>query len=268
MVVGDDRQAIYGFRGADAGSIDRLKSELKAQELGLTTTYRCGKTIVDSVRHIVPDFEAGASNPEGVIDACGHDELFALAQPGDFVLSRKNGPLMGLCLGFLKRGVRARIEGRDLGKQLRETVASFKARSVPQFIERVQGWAAKKAQRIGKIDNEDVRAARLADVADQVEVLVGLAEGAINVAEILTRCETLFGDATEKDRKPEVVCSSVHKAKGLEAEHVFILEDTVSQRGEEEKNIFYVAVTRAKGRLTWVKPAVAAPAAPAPQAQA
>jgi superfamily I DNA/RNA helicase len=46
VVVGDDRQAIYGFRGADSGSLDRLKDELKATELGLTTTYRCGRGIV------------------------------------------------------------------------------------------------------------------------------------------------------------------------------------------------------------------------------
>jgi len=37
-IVGDDRQAIYAFRGADSSSLDRLKAELKAAELGLKTT--------------------------------------------------------------------------------------------------------------------------------------------------------------------------------------------------------------------------------------
>jgi superfamily I DNA/RNA helicase len=37
-IVGDDRQAIYAFRGADSGGLDRLKAALRATELGLTTT--------------------------------------------------------------------------------------------------------------------------------------------------------------------------------------------------------------------------------------
>lgn len=57
-VVGDDRQAIYGFRGADSESLDRLKAELQATELGLTVTYRCGKAIVERAQRLVPDFEA------------------------------------------------------------------------------------------------------------------------------------------------------------------------------------------------------------------
>jgi superfamily I DNA/RNA helicase len=252
VVVGDDCQAIYGFRGADSDGLDRLKAELAATELGLTVTYRCGKSIVDVAARFVPDFTAAETNPAGVVDSCTYDALYTEAKPGDFILSRKNAPLMPLCLGFLKRGVRARIEGRDVGKALRAIVASFKAKSVPNFIERVQGWGTKQGKRLAKLANAELRQAKLDEVADQVEMLTALAEGCANVAEILTRTETLFGD-DQGEPRTQIVLSSVHKAKGLEADRVFVLEETLTQRDQEEKNITYVAVTRARNQLTFVK---------------
>ncbi len=251
VVVGDENQAIYAFRGADSGGIARLKRELNAKVLGLTTTYRCGKAIVDVARALVPHFEAGPSNPQGLVDTVSYEGIFDAAKPGDFIVSRKNAPLMALCLGFLKRGVRARIEGRDIGKALRETVSKFKADSVPRFIERVQGWAAKQGKKAAKLKGEEARQAKLDEINDQVQVLTALAEGCNSVGEILTRCDTLFGEVRE-ETAPSVVLTSVHKVKGLEAGRVFVLADTVSTRNVEEQNIYYVAVTRAKLQLTWV----------------
>ena len=70
FIVGDDRQAIYGFRGADSGALDRLKEQLQATELGLKTTYRCGRAIVERAREYVPDFEAAPTVEEGVVKYC------------------------------------------------------------------------------------------------------------------------------------------------------------------------------------------------------
>lgn len=76
------------------------------------------------------------------------------------------------------------------------------------------------------------------------------------VKELQTRIETLFAE-TPKGKADYVVCSSVHRAKGLEADTVFVLGETLypgGRRGNiEEKNIHYVAVTRAKNKLVWVE---------------
>lgn len=250
VVVGDDAQAIYGFRGADSNGLDRLKRELDAAELGLTVTYRCGRKIVDIAAKVVSDFRAADQNADGTVDGMDDEKLLEAAQAGDFILSRKNAPLMPLCLAFLKQGVRARIEGRDIGAGLRAIVIKFKARSVPQFIERVQGWAAKQTARAEKLTDATAREDRLAQIDDQAEMLTALAEGCVSVEEILKRTDTLFGDS--EGAPPAVVLSSVHKAKGLEADRVFILSDTLGSGSREERNIYYVAVTRAKAHLTWV----------------
>jgi superfamily I DNA/RNA helicase len=54
--------------------------------------------------------------------------------------------------------------------------------------------------------------------------------------------------------KPTVVLSSVHKAKGLEWNRVFLISKTfrVTKGEDEEANIYYVAVTRAKQELVFV----------------
>jgi superfamily I DNA/RNA helicase len=58
-------------------------------------------------------------------------------------------------------------------------------------------------------------------------------------------------------RGPAIVCSSVHKAKGLEARRVFVLTETLYCQGkrinQEERNIHYVAITRAKEVLVLVE---------------
>lgn len=273
-VVGDDRQAIYGFRGADSGSIDRLKSELKAQELGLTITYRCGKAIVAAAQKFVPDFQAAPSAPEGLVDAIDYKDLVAQAKPGDFVLSRKNAPLMSTCLKFLRAGIPCRIEGRDVGANLAARIKKIRAKSVPDFLKRLTAWAEKEKVRI-QAKGKNVEA-KVQVVADEFETLAALADGAANVQEIVDRCYNLFEDSVtiegsgankvvKKNRKPAVVCSSIHKAKGLEADRVFILEDTLlrKRRDREEDNVEYVAITRAKQHLTWVKGLPVEPAAKA-----
>jgi len=112
VVVGDPNQAIYGFRGADSGSLDRLKAELGAGELGLTITYRCPKAVVALAQKLVPDFQAADSAPEGEVLSIPLGKLPEMVAVGDFVLSRKNAPLAGLCLKLLRRGIRAKVEGR------------------------------------------------------------------------------------------------------------------------------------------------------------
>lgn len=49
-----------------------------------------------------------------------------------------------------------------------------------------------------------------------------------------------------------ITCSSVHRAKGLEADRVFVLAETLRDHTVEEMNIRYVAITRAKRELVWV----------------
>lgn len=252
IVVGDDRQAIYGFRGADSGSIDRLKRELGAQELGLTITYRCPRKVVELAKALVPDYESAPGAPEGAIERCSRAQLSKRALPGDFVLSRKNAPLASVCLSLLKEGKRARIEGKDIGKQLVTLIGKFaggrRGRSIPSMLEGLKKWRDRELARAQKMP-ESKRDARIELINDQHETIVALCDGLSGPAELIARIETLFADSVAGSY---IVCSSAHRAKGRESDNVFLLKETFSTRGIEECNIQYVALTRAKKKLVWV----------------
>jgi superfamily I DNA/RNA helicase len=256
-VVGDNCQAIFGFRGADSESLDRLKAELKADELGLTVTYRCGRRIVELAQAYVPDFVAGDANPEGTIDDLMIDKLVAQAGPGDFVLSRVNAPLVAIAMQLLRAGKRARVAGRDIGKGLLALMRKMKARTVPELLAKIETWAGRETARqeaaLEAATNGRKAAikAKIEHVKDQAEMLTSLCDGARGVTEVESRVEALFAD-DGLGAKGMITCSSVHKAKGLEADRVFILADTLRENSQEERNIAYVAITRAKRHLTWV----------------
>jgi superfamily I DNA/RNA helicase len=68
ILVGDPAQAIYQFRGADAGSMQRLRA-LRPQwiDLPLSVTFRCPKVVVDRQQKHVPGFQAFHTNAVGEV---------------------------------------------------------------------------------------------------------------------------------------------------------------------------------------------------------
>jgi len=249
VVVGDDRQAIYGFRGAASDGMDMMRRMLKAQVLGLTVTYRCPKVVVARAQAIVPDYFAAESAPEGEdVDLC-ETGLVKWLEVGDAVLSRANAPLMPLCLALLRRGTPARIEGKDIGRMLTSIFEKINARTVPQFITKLANWADRRLKRFAGSKNFEAKAA---EIDDQRATLEAVADGASSVEEIKHRLITMFED-TKPGGRPCVVCSTVHKAKGLEWDRVALINRTFCRTRPgatgpaiEELNILYVAITRAK----------------------
>ncbi len=52
MLVGDERQSIVGFAGADSGLIRRFENEYGAERIELCTNYRSARAIVHA-GHVV-----------------------------------------------------------------------------------------------------------------------------------------------------------------------------------------------------------------------
>jgi DNA helicase II / ATP-dependent DNA helicase PcrA len=274
IFCGDDRQSIYQFAGADSQSIPRLIEELRETERGvtvlpLTVTRRCGKKIVAEAQKIVPDFEAHEDNPEGEIlnaayeDASGPAGLDKLplyhdmAREGDFVLCRVNAPLVSQAFKFIKRGVKANIQGRDIGKGLISLVKRLKAQSVQELIRKLDDWREKevKKEQAKRFPSDN----RIIAIQDKVDCLGVFCENEDTVDGVLRRINGIF---TADKNSPGIRLSSIHKAKGMESRRVFFLRPKGAEcphpaarqqwEIEGESNLVYVAVTRAIETLVMV----------------
>jgi DNA helicase-2/ATP-dependent DNA helicase PcrA len=254
VLVGDDRQAIYGFRGAAPDALDATKAALGAAELGLTVTYRCPKSVVALAQQIVPDFEAHASAPEGQVLDVEAGDIYG-AQPGDFIVSRTNAPLAKLCLGLLARGTRARIRGRDVGAGVRKLLKTARQPDVAGLLGWLSGYSEREQAKLARCVadgslTEGQAETKAEAVHDQCELIRALCVEADDLASVERRCDELFTDTTG----PAVVLSTTHKIKGLEADRVWMLTATYAphpKHGDstEGANLRYVAITRAKQTL-------------------
>lgn len=239
--VGDPKQGIYGFRGADSEAIENVIDRLNATVLPLSVCYRCGSSILDEARRIVPWIEAAPGAPSGEVIDVIESEMIRDAAPGDFILSRTNAPLISLCMLFLRQGRRANIQGRDVGVALKAFVKRANAPTVPMLRDYVEGWCKAECDRLAEKDR-DTQA-----VEDRAACVLALSEGAPSVDDVLGRIDRLFEDKRDEG---QIMLSTTHKAKGLERDRVWLLTWTYMKRaGEQEKNLYYVGVTRAKQTL-------------------
>ena len=245
LAVGDPRQAIYRFRGADENAFGNVKVRLEAAELPLSVCYRCSKAVIREAQELVPGIEAAPDAAEGEVLHASYALMKKDAKAGDFILSRTNAPLISLCMGFLKEGRRANIQGRDVGASLAAFVKKSKAKDVESLRSYVEEWMGKECARLAA-KRRDTQS-----VEDRAACILALSEGAASVADVVENIQALFAD---KDEAAIITLSSTHKAKGLERDRVWVLRATYLRRPEtEEQNLLYVAVTRARQTLVLVK---------------
>lgn len=254
VAVGDPNQAIYGFRGADREAMPRMVRELEAEQLPLSICYRCPTSVIADAQALVPSIEAAPTADEGITRNCEMGELFDCATPGDFVLSRTNAPLVSLCMRWLRGGVRARIRGRDVGASLAAFVRSSGAGSVAELLECVARWEHDEAERLDAKDRD------AQPIHDKADCLRAVATGQPNIDAVIDSIESLFAVCDDDGIAHEFIeLSSTHRSKGLEADVVWLLRDTYCQPrkgqhgiSQEEKNLLYVAITRARKELIYV----------------
>ncbi len=239
----DPNQAIYGFRGADYDVISEMLNQFNPVELELPICYRCPVSGVKLAQEFVPDIQAAPNAVQGTVSTILLKDLVNHAKPGDFVISRKNAPLIKQCMTFLKAGIPANIKGKDFGNNLSVLVRKSKTKTLDSFFAYLEKWKSKEvAKLVSQRKDFD-------HITDKHECLMNLSEGCSSLQDLKNNIEKLFGD---KDDKKCVLFTNVHKIKGLETENTFLLSNTFRKSNQEEININYIANTRHKLSITFV----------------
>ena len=256
VVIGDPRQAIYGFRGSDSESMGKMTEQLDALVLPLTMTFRCPQSHVRYAREIVAEYEAHPSNPEGTLTHGGSIGDLQSAQPGDLVLCRANAPLVKECLALIARGVRANMRGRAIGDSLEAVVLKAdrnQSNTIADFTGRLEAYSRKEVARLdAKEGSEDL----IEQLTDRCAAVEAIASSCGSPAEIVGAIRTLFSD---DDPAGYVTFSSVHRAKGSEARRVWLIDKPYAPPGRgkptnpwelvQRSNLSYVARTRSLDTL-------------------
>jgi DNA helicase-2/ATP-dependent DNA helicase PcrA len=270
FVVGDPRQAVYGWNGADPTLLNRLPELLAGTTvLRLDANHRSTPQVIAAARAVLPsgDSADGASSegrPDGpapVVSGFDDDAAEATAvarwlrlmhRPGRpwsqlAVLARTNGRLVPVAAALDRHGIPFRVGPSRAGAEMKEMVALLRAEH--------RGRPLRSALADLSLAGIPPVLARLADehaVEDPGATVGGFLTWL--TATVTDGSTSEAGAATDA-----VELSTFHRAKGLEWPAVALvgLEDglvpisyaTTTAARSEERRLLYVAVTRAEEEL-------------------
>ena len=258
VAVGDPRQAIYGFAGADVESFNTLKNLPNTISLPLSVCYRCDETIILKAKEIVPQIEAKEGAELGTVEDCKVEDI----QDGDMVLCRVTAPLVALCMHYIGNSIKAYVKGRDIGQNLINMINKTKCRYLNDTLSKMDRDLSKVADKIVKRTgctlSEAKEDSQFTSMEDKIQAIKVIAKDLKTTDAVVNRITTIFKD----DQKDGICLSTIHKAKGLESNRVFIIRPDklflphcmrVAWMAEQEYNLAYVAYTRAKKYLGFVQ---------------
>lgn len=257
IAVGDKLQAIYGFAGADVESFKLLQELPNTITLPLSICYRCDADIIELAKEIVPQIEARPKADKGVVTK---DAKLTDVKDGDMILCRVTAPLVSLCINYISNGRKAFVKGKDIGQNLANMIKRAKKDKMSDVFKKFEGEKSrtiKKVMKRRKCNEKDAKeSTTYATLIDKINAIKVIADGLTKATDVMSRIDAIFSD----ERKG-ICLSTIHKAKGLESDNVFIIRDDKfylkqamkkEWSAEQEKNLVYVAYTRAKHYLGFI----------------
>lgn len=260
--IGDKDQTINTWCGSDAAAFDNFLNEKDTIKLDLPICYRCPKKVIEKIQILVPDIQVAPNAIDGEVryDVSQYD-----AKDGDMVLCRMSAPLSTLYTQYINKNIKAYIKGSDVGEDLNKLIQATGAKDV-SFDFRHDGIMPRLYKRLLYSLNKIIKANNITletatqtekfmRLYDSIKTIETLGNGTSEREYLMSRIKHVF-----EDNGDGICLSTVHKAKGLERDNIFILCPSLMPSPlarkdwelEAEHNIEYVAWSRAKKTLNFV----------------
>ena len=267
FAVGDRKQQINVWCGATEESLDNYLRRPNTIELTLPVSYRIPLKVEEIAKKYSPNITARPGAPEGIIrtDVSAND-----AQPGDLVLCRMSSNLIEQYLQYARDNKNAYLKGYDAYRdEYKNLVEETGAKRIDIHCATKEGMFTKLYQRffdeaknlMNKLNIDEDEAfshPKSVEMLDKIQALKALSAGLDTTDELIAKINMIFTGEKEN----AIQMSTIHKAKGLEAENVYILAPSLlfnpqfaktKWEIESEKNLAYVAITRASYSLNFIK---------------
>lgn len=278
VFIGDFHQAIYNFAGANAQAFNQIpKMFAPVETFDLPICYRCAKSHLSRVNReygipILPCDDA----PLGFVKTIDKNKISEYAKAGDMVISRKNKWIAEVVLDLARNGTPIFIEDKEMVAAIKRQILSSKCTSVGTLEKFLQKVISNYNKKLFEIVSKNVREGgheeeRLEAVAetnskiDNTSFLLEILEGYLEnhaSSDSVSKFSNFIDKLLNTTPSPNCVrLCSIHKAKGLEATNVFVLNEAKinydfrnsKEQNIQEKNLSYIATTRAKEGLYLVK---------------
>ncbi len=171
------------------------------------------------------------------------------------VICRRNAPVLSMTYKLALAGIPATMRGRDIGKGMMSLVARLKPDNTTDLISKVERF---RMQETARLRHQEASPSAFESLNDRCDCLGQLAAQVDTLGSLEAFIGRVFDDDATPDR--QVVLSSVHRSKGLEAGTVYILDpatlplirrDSQDWQKQQERNICYIACTRSKHTLVF-----------------
>ncbi|WP_412468997.1 RecQ family ATP-dependent DNA helicase [Pedobacter sp. KLB.chiD] len=270
ILVGDDDQNIYGFRGADAAYMQALITEKDAIKYELTLNYRSKNNIVSlsnqwaaTISHrlkIEPCFASQHQN--GMIHITQYAQNHIIVPLADSiataelsgstcVLTQTNQEATLLCSLLLQKGVKAKLIQSNDGFNLQNL---HELRLFSDMIDTCtdsplvtyEEWTEAKRRLIDHIQTSAQK--------ELTTAVIRAFEEVNNAKKYKSDWKAFLFESKLEDfvdiDAVVVYVSTIHKAKGKEFDNLYLLLQHFNHLNDEHKRQFYVAITRAKTNLS------------------